>query len=64
MKRRVLLPLLAVWLASAAFGQDRHAPPADKSPAEKGKEKKDGEEKAAKEEKPPSVTRHQMTLGF
>jgi carboxypeptidase C (cathepsin A) len=60
-----LLCLLLGMTAAAAIAQERRpAPAADSASADKTKDKKDGDaDKAAKEEKPPVVTKHQMTLG-
>jgi carboxypeptidase C (cathepsin A) len=68
MKRSIPLGLLSILLAAIpASAQDRRSPtptPAAGSTADKAKDDKETEkEKKAKEEKPPSVTRHTMTVG-
>ena len=48
---------------ASPLAQESRTPTRAPAAAEKAKDEKDGDEKAAKEEKPPSVTRHQMTIG-
>ena len=62
---RLLCLAIGIAAAAAAAAQERRPTPSPESASADKKEKKEGEasDKAAKEEKPPVVTRHQMTLG-
>jgi carboxypeptidase C (cathepsin A) len=57
----LLLCLLLLAAALPSWAQDRTPTPT--ASADKPKDKKDGEDKAAKEEKPPSVTHHVISIG-